>query len=278
MKSQTYPEQQHFNPQRKPTWRWDRAEHLVRTGRYVSRKRDDIPTAIAVNFIREVNRSVSELRLRRVRDRFRHVDQAHNIWLSAGAEALEIETRILAGQNDTEIGLEMGQPAETIQAYADLFYAVRDRLHATSYIQFQVISMHPGRPPTPIQLMQMCAYVHGPHVVEPWLEILRDNRSSLDLSSAAGRIAASIELLVLAHSLPTDPETGGSLLRRLPVVAETQWKFAISVSAARAFRGTTVALIRGLELPQARLEPFSYAPAATRGQDGGESHRTRKVA
>jgi len=278
VKSRSFPEQQQLNPWRKPTWRWDRAEHLVRAGRYVSRKRDDIPTAIAVAYIRETSRCLSELRLQRVRDRFRHVDQAHNIWRSAGAEALEIEVRILARQTDVEVGLEMGLPAATIQAYGDLFYAVRDRLHATSYIQFQVISMHPGRPPTPIQLMQMCAYVHGPHVVEPWLEILRDNRSSLDLSSAAGLIAASIELLVLAHSLPTDPETGGSLLRRLPVVAETQWKFAISVSAARAFRRTTDALIRDLELPPATLGPFSYAPTTTRCQDGQETHKTRKVA
>lgn len=278
MKSQTFPEQQQVNPWRRPTWRWERAEHLVRAGRYVSRKRDDIPTAIAVNYIREINRSVSELRLERVRDRFQHLAQAHDIWQAAGAERLEVETRILARQTDVEIGLEMALPAPTVQAYRDIFFHVDDRIGASSFIQFQVIKVHPSRPPTPIQLMQMCAYVHGPHVIEPWLEILRDSHGSRDLSSAAGRMAESLDLMVSVHSLPADSDTGGSLLRRLPVVAETQWKFAISVSAARVFRGTTDALIRDLELPRARLEPFSYAPTTTGGQDGEESRKIRKVA
>jgi hypothetical protein len=278
VKSRTFPDQQLLNPWRKPTWRWDRAHDLVRTGRYVSRRRDDIPTAIAVAYIRETNRSLSELRLRRVRERFRHVDQAHDIWQAAGPENLEIETRILARQNDVEIGLEMGLPAPTAQAYRDIFFHVDDRIGASSFIQFQVIKMHPGRPPTPVQLMQMCAYVHGPHAIEPWLDILRDNHGSRDLSSAAGRMAAALDLLVFAHSLPADSETRRSLAGRLPVVLETDWEFAVSVPAAREFRGTTDALMRGLALPRARLEPFSYAPTTTRCQDGQETHKTRKVA
>ena len=275
VKSRTFPEQQQFNPRRKPTWRWGRAEHLVRAGQHMSKRRDDEATGIAVNYIREVNRSLSELRLRRVRERFRHVARAHNIWLSAGAEGVEIETRLLGRQNDAEIGLEMGLPAPTVQAYRDIFFHVDDRIDASSYILFQVIGMHPQRTPTPVQLMQASVYHHGPHVIEPWLQYLRDSHGSRDLTSAAGRMAESLDLLVSAHALPADLETGWSLARRLPVVFQTDWKFGISVSAARVFRGTTDALIRDLELPQARLEPFSYAPTTTRCQDGQETHKTR---
>jgi hypothetical protein len=206
------------------------------------------------------------------------VARAHNIWQSAGAESLEIETRVLAGQNDTEIGLEMGLPAATIQAYADIYFAVRDRLHASSYILFQVVGLHPQRTPTPVQLMQATVYHHGPHLIEPWFRYLRDSSAGRDLSSAPGRMAESLDLLVSAHSLPTDPETGGSLVRRLPVVVETSWEFAISVPAARAFRRTTEAIIRGLALPRATPGPFSYGPTTGRGQDREESRNMRKVA
>jgi len=278
VKSRTFPDQQLFNPWRKPTWRWDRAHYLVRTGRYVNRKRDDIPTVITVNYIREVNRSLTELRLRRVRERFRHVAGAHDIWQDAGAVGLEIQTRLLARQTDAEIGLEMGLPTPTVQAYRDIFFHVDDRIDASSYILFQVIGMHPQRTPTPVQLMQASVYHHGACLIEPWLQYLRDSRGSRDLSSAAGRMAESLDLLVSAHALPADSETGKSLARRLPVVVDTDWKFAVSVPAASEFRRTTDALIRGLELPPASLEPFSYAPTTTRCQDGQETHKTRKVA
>lgn len=262
MKRRTYPEQQQLNPCRKPCWRWLRACDLINTGRYMSRKRDDEATGVAVQYVREINRSLTELRLRRVRQRFQHVATAHDIWQHSGMEQLEIQTRILSRQNDIEIGLEMDLPAPTIQAYRDIFFHVDDRINATSYIQFQIIAMHPRRPPTPIQLMQMCVYHHGPHAIEPWLTYLRDDSKSRDLTTTAGRMAASIDLLLSVHSLPDDAETRWSLLKRMPFLLKNEWKFAVSVPAAAAFRKSTHGIIGDLELPRAELAPTSYAPAA----------------
>ena len=240
----------------------------------MSIRRDDQPTGIAVSFIRETSRCLTELRLRRVREKFRHVARAHDIWQAGGTEELEIQTRILARQSDVEIGLEISLPAETVQAYADLFFAVRDRLHAASYVQFQIIKMHPRCPPTVIQLMQMSVFVHGPHVIEPWFQYLQDDKTSSDLTSAAGRMMAAIELFVSAQTLPGDV----SVVKRLPFLLKNERKSAVSVPAAAAFRKTTHAIIGDLGLPRAKLEPFSYAPAAKPSQDRTYQRNNRKAA
>lgn len=258
-----YYELQRQNPFRQPSWRWVRANDLINRGMYYSQRRDDPSTGIAVAYLRETNRCLSDLRLRRMRERFRHVAQAHHIWQSAGATRLEVEARILARQNDVEIGLELKQPAATIQAYADLFFDIRSRIDATSYVLFQVIGVHPRRVPTAVQLMQMSSYEHGPLVIDPWFEYLRDGSTSTDLTSAAGRMAASINLLVEAQTLPDDAETQMSLLRRLPSLLRNTWKSATAVTATNAFRRSTDAIIDGLDLPPAALEPCSYAPHAT---------------
>jgi hypothetical protein len=243
----------------------------------MSKKRDDEATGIAVRFIRETSRCLTELRLRRVREKFRHVVRAHDIWQAGGMEELEIQTRILARQNDMEIGLEMDLPSPTVQAYADLFFAVRDRLHATSYIQFQIVGMHPRRPPTAVQLMQMSAYLRGPCLIEPWLTYLRDESKSRDLSTTAGRMAASLDLLLAVHALADDTDTRWSLVKRLPIVMKNEWDFAVSVPAARAFCESTTNIINDLALPGAELEPLSYAPVPksslrrTRRQQNGQA-------
>jgi hypothetical protein len=244
----------------------------------MSRKRDGGATGIAVHYIRELAKCRSELRLRRVRERFRHVVRAHDIWQNGGTEELEIQTRILARQNDKEIGLETGLPPETVQAYGDLFFAVRDRLHAASFVQFQIIGMHPRRPPTLIQLMQMCAFVHGPHMIEPWFQYLQEDSVSRDLTSAADRMTASIELFVSAHTLPDDAETYMSVLKRLPFVFKNERKSAVSVPVTVAFRKSTHAIIVDLELPRVDLQPLSYAPGRKPSPDRTEQRDKRKSA
>ena len=278
MKRLPYPEQQKLNPWRKPAWRWHRACDLIRTGQYLSRKRDDEPTGIAVQYIREVNRSLSELRLKRVRQRFVHVANALDIWQAGGAGQLEIESRILARQNDTEIGLSMNLPAPTIQAYADFFFCVREWIDANSYILFQVIKMHPSRPPTPMQLMQACAYHHGPALIEPWLEFLRDQSTSPNLTSAAGRMAASFDLLHTVHSLPDDAETTMRVCKHMPIFVKNEWRFATSAPATSAFCKSTDAIIGNMALPSAELEPFSYARSVKPKANRGRKHNIRKVA
>jgi hypothetical protein len=219
------------------------------------------PTRIAVQYLRQIEKCLTERRLKRVRKRFRFLTQAHDIWQAAGAQRLEVETRILARQNDTAIGLAMDLPPETVQAYADIFYAVRNKIDNRTYIARQVIGLPWQGDRTPVELMQMSAYLHGPHVIEAWLAYLQDVRESPDLKTAAGRMAASLDLFLAVHALPEDAETNLSLVKRLPLILQHEWQFAVSVPAAQSLRTSTTQIVGDVPLPEAELAPFSYAPA-----------------
>jgi len=277
-RSYSFPEQQRFNPYRKPTWRWDRACDLVDSGQYFSKVRDDQPTGIAVNFIREKNRCLSKLRLRRVTKRFCYLAQAREIWEARTATRLEIESRILARQNDVAIGLAMDLPVPTIQAFCDLLFDIRDRIDAIGYVLWEVLQMRPRVAYSAIQLMQLSAYRHGPDVINPWLRFLRDEDDGMNLASADGRLAASISLLVATHSLEDDEQTRRNLVKRSPFLLKNEWKFARSVSAERAFRASTEAIAKTLDLPSIVVEACSYAPATKSDSKPASAQEDRKVA
>jgi len=110
--------------------------------------------------------------------------------------------------------------------------------------------------------MQASAYYHGPHVIAPWFQYLQDDKPGTDLTSAAGRMKAAIDLFISAQTLPDDAETYMSVLKQTPFFVKNEWKFGISVPTASAFRKSTHAIIGELDLPRAELAPTSYAPVA----------------
>lgn len=261
MRRRPFPQLQEENPYRRPTWRWDRANDLVDTGRYYSRRRDDIATGIAVGYLRDLARCRSERRMERVVDRYQHLHTARRLWEFAGGERLEIETRILARESDTAIGLELGLPPATVQAYRDLFFHIDDRLDARDYIQWEVLGLHPERVPHPQTLMQLSAYVHGPEVIEPWLQYLRGGRP---LTEEQARLLETIELLVAVTALSDDDATSRKLAKLAPFVTEFDKKSSKPVSARYAFSASTAAIQARIALPAYHLPPFSYRPADQR--------------
>ena len=269
-----YCEYQSHNPFRPPDWRWDRANDLVNRRRYYSKKRDDTATGIAVRYLRDMARCYSELRLRRTKDRYKHVDQAKQLRERSDDRRLEIEARMLARQNDVEIGLQMDLPAATVQAFRDIFFHVDDRIDATSYILFQVVGLQPQLPPCPVTLMKSSAYSHGPAVIEPWLQYLRDGPNAGDLTSADGRLAATIDLVVAAQAVRDDVKTCRSLAKLAPILLTNGSNFPKSVSAAKAFSESTSRITADLDLPGSVLAPFSYAPDQQGWRTDG--YRTRR--
>lgn len=263
MKRQPFYELQRNNPARKPTWRWDRANTLVETGQYFSKKRDDVPTGIAAAYLRDMARCLSDLRLRRVAARYEHVDGARKLWGAFDGRRLEIETRILARQNDVAIGYELSLPAETVRAFRDLFFHIDDRINASKFILFQVLGMHPWLPPHPVTLMQSSAYFHGPAVIEPWLRFLQEEPGATKLDSENGRLMAKIDFFVAARSLPQDAKTSLSLVKLAPILFNNGSNSSKSVSAASAFSKTTSRITTELDLPTTPLAQFSYAPTGT---------------
>jgi hypothetical protein len=221
MQRRPFPEIQRDNPFRRPTWRWDRANDLVDSGRYYSRRRDDTATGIAVGYLRDLARCRSARRLERVLDRYQHLHRARQVWEHSGGERLEIETRILARESDVAIAFEMDLPPSTIQAYRDVFFHVDDRIEATHYILFQVVGLQPATPPPARLLMQASAYMRGPLVIEPWLRFLAGETGADDLTTDAGRLRAEIELHVAVNALPETPETSQKLAELTPMLAES---------------------------------------------------------
>jgi hypothetical protein len=169
------------------------------------------------------------------------------------------------------------EPA-AVQAYCGIFLDVHDRINATAYIIDKVIGLTAEAPPTPVMLFLLAAYHHGPMVIEPWLGYLRDGDGGSDLTSSRGRMVAAINLLIGAQSLPDDAEVQMSLLRRLPCMPKNERKSASAITATSAFRKSTAALIDGLDLPPAELEPCSYAPNATAAPDRAARRQNRKAA
>ena len=265
-----------MNPYRRPCWRWDRANDLLAAGRNYSKKRDDPPVGIAMHFLREIRRCLSDARLRRVKQRFRHVHRAHEIW-SSDRQRLELECRILARQTDTAIGLVMDLPSETVQAYRDLFYSIDDRIDAMGYILHRVIGIHPTAPPDPVRLMKANAWVHGPGVIEAWLAYCRGNEAPPDLETAEGRQQAWIEFCLDIHKLPDTSETCQVMLRNAVSQFTNGTKTSRTASAHQTFCRTTDLLTSKIGFPDEELPDFSYAPSAPHEGERRFRQETRQM-
>ena len=153
MKRLSFAQGQRFNPVRHPAWRWHRAQFLVESRGYCTRRRDDRATSITVDYLRELSSASTEAKQRRVRSRYQHLDRARQFWEADDHRSLEVRSRLLARQGDVEIGLEMDLPAPTVQAYRDLFFAIDARIDASTYISLVVIGIHPLQPPTLEQII-----------------------------------------------------------------------------------------------------------------------------
>ena len=92
------------------------------------------------------------------------VDAAHGVWDGAWALRHEVEARLLAAQDDDAIAARCGITPGAVAAYARLFYDVRPRLHARSYILHNVVGavVDLGRPPPPRPTVEVVRLRGGP--------------------------------------------------------------------------------------------------------------------
>ena len=215
---------QRHNPFRDPDWRWSRAWAIVRHGRYFSRRRDDDDTGRAIHFIRGL------LRQRETLCPFEDMPDmlsAHNIWKEGGDHRLELEARILAGQSDNEIGDNMSIPPNTIRTYLSTFFDVRQRLGSRTYIMKKVLGTDWASSLNPIPgLTHFLAYFGGAAVLEAALPYLWNQGEKLyELTSddeIQDPLATRLDLVLRAHTLPTDQTTG---MRLLSIYAELMRDF-----------------------------------------------------
>lgn len=214
-----------YNP--RPAWRWERACDLIDRRMNASRVRDDELTCELVGFRRAQLRAYTNCSQRRLSRRFPHILAAHELACGWSRQKLELEARVLARQSIEQISLHVSLAPETVQAFEDAFFDVRTCLHATTYIVFKVC----GMPMQPCKigvawdvLFKMNAYFHGPHAVDAWLRSWElsngPNAEPPDLSTADGRFAKRIDLLLKLHNLPvpSDPKVSFKLAKSYPIL------------------------------------------------------------
>lgn len=223
-------------------WRWEKARWIIERGLHISRRRDDALTVATVRYQHLLARCMAKGVLERVEQEMPAFVQARALSLSPGRQRLELECRLLARQTDQEIAQAMGLSPEVVATFEGVFYAVRDWLHASGLILFQVIGVPAataeGGPGIPT-LMKLSSYRHGPAVIDAWLKYLdrvaNPSAGPLDLGTPDGRAVASIEFFVAAASLPSDEVTNMHLLKAFPLLARISKDSASMQSASRLF-------------------------------------------
>ncbi len=154
------------NPFRPLDWRWHRAKFTV--NREPSRRRgiDDRWVARARRFLEAV---VAGPKQRRSRGPRIAILQAQTIRFGNFVELrIEIESRLLADQDDATIADRCRMTADVVAAYAALFFDVRPVLSSSDYILFAGVGIQPQNlhNETVAVDYKLAAYFGGPQVVD----------------------------------------------------------------------------------------------------------------
>jgi hypothetical protein len=130
-----YDEVQKYDPFRKLSWRWQRAQQLVNDGEPISAKTDDAWTRRAAKYLQAQARCKTGHQRAALLRRMPDIIVAHQL-----SEQEEIrwlaEARLLAEQDVAEIARHVGVEPAAIIAYEALFFNVLDRLKCVDYIAF----------------------------------------------------------------------------------------------------------------------------------------------
>lgn len=235
-----FPNLQRHSPVRWPEWRWRRAQQLVRSGRYFSRRRDDEWTGQATRYLRGLARCPDLSPSPKILRFYPEVSAAHSLHRASGTTELLVQARLLARQTSPEIAFLTGLSAGVVSAYEALFFHCRDRLDACDWVQAWAIG--PGCNGKEIipdaRTTLLCfAYYGGPLVLAAVLPYLLGDGDVLsrpsDPPTTAERGVLSAWLAVTTQMLPWDAATNTKLQRILPILVEMGRNEPVpSVSAA----------------------------------------------
>lgn len=162
------------NPYRAPSWRWMRAAGIVDQTQLPTTRRTDGPVGFkwineAVSFRRALDQANSDMARQRLARRKAAIFWAHHTWQNDNPIKWHIEALILARASSQEIGFSCGIAAEIVEAYENLFFHVREKLHHKGYIVHCVLG--PGLQRGLYErdfdvLWKLYGYFLGPHVLD----------------------------------------------------------------------------------------------------------------
>ena len=128
------------NPLRAPNWRWLRAVQIDSGGRKASRQLDGPDGFVWIRRANRLKRHFEQANnnpdaLYGAMSRDEAMFWAHSIWSADKSPTRwAIEARILAGESDQEIAHKLGTDVEVIEAYANTFFDVREKIDNMDYV------------------------------------------------------------------------------------------------------------------------------------------------
>lgn len=250
-----------------PDWRRVLAMEIVsrprakspdgRRGRYASRKNLDPLTVRYIEFLRKTLGFTTERGMRTVARKYPDLFLAQKVSNEFTSRPLEIRARVLAGQSNRAIARAVGLPVLTVQAYLGLFFDVRKRLKAKSWIRWIAIGLPLDEPPCVESVLLWHCWKRGPSVIEPWFDYLDHQTENHDLSTEIGRQRSSLELMVRARQLPNVTEIRRSLFKKIAYITETLPEIPKSASIAGVFSRNETRILQEIawKPPQTVVEP-----------------------
>ncbi len=164
-----------FNPLRCVDWRWQRACGIVDGVQPPPGRRRDTHEGAhwirrAVELKRLLNRCRDDMDQSLVAVRLPHLFFAYHIWTHpTNPMRWYIESYLLASCTDQEISIKTGADPETVSAYENLFFNVREKLPNQGYILNCVIgpALHRGLSDREYDLLwKLYGYIYGPYMLD----------------------------------------------------------------------------------------------------------------
>lgn len=203
-----------------------------RRGRYASTKSLDPLTVRYIEFLRKTLGYTTERGMRTVARIYPDLFLAQKVSSELTRRPLEIQARLLAGQSSRAIARAVGLPVPTVQAYMGLFFDVRKRLKAKSWIRWIAIGLPLDGPPSVEGLLLWHSWKRGPSVIQPWFDFLNHQAENHDLRTEIGRQRAAIEVFVGMRQLPNVPEVRRSLVKKIAYTTQNLPEIPKSASIA----------------------------------------------
>ena len=209
------------NPFRPVDWRWQRALWRVETRSRRGERHDDEWTRRAIRCLTELRRESLGRSSNRPEP---ELLQARQLAQQRDWDRAELEARILADQAISEISTTMRIPVGVVAGFGALFFDVRSRLAATSWIVHEVLGSKPCFPFRPLDVAhtwRCLGFGYGVSTVDA-LVVGADFKDLETIGlpaywSPGSRLPKELQFLLLTGSLP---EYGRRTLRSLSRLTE----------------------------------------------------------
>jgi len=206
-------------------WRWRRATFLAGQAEPDWHALDDVWVQRAVAFATALGQCRNETDRERLASEMPAIYQAHAVFNSADDPPLlrwVLEARILANEPFEDIGRKCGLLPGAVEAFEQLFFSLRERLHADSWVICRVVGPKAffGMTEKDVGVwLKIVGYSLGPLALDSLLlhtPGFPRPETPAEIDEALAREAGTLfrwKRLLASHLLPVTPETAFQVLQ-----------------------------------------------------------------